>query len=216
MENEAAVEIVQANMPSLAHLETSLRSKRELGNILGVHGPQTPRGRQIADGFVRLVEKTTLEYRQSREGLIAFLKDGTLDHYFRAQDYFESSIQSLHRAILYLDRLRALGLRQRDGSPFVPRPRDLEVLRDDVKTRVRELRDLAEHLDKDIVGGRLPVDAEVAIHLGRDAACLGMTEIVYVDLARWIEQLHYFALFLSRVQVLVGEPSSGHGESNGS
>src|SRR5437870_3485166 len=106
MENQAAVERVDAKMPSLAHLETPLRSKRELGHILGVHGPPTPRGKQIADGYVRLVEKTILEYEEAREKLIAFLKDGTLDHYFRAQDHFESSTQSFHRAILYLDQLR--------------------------------------------------------------------------------------------------------------
>jgi hypothetical protein len=146
-EKQAAVQRIETNMPSVAHLETSLRAKRELGHILGIHGPPTPRGKQIADGYVRLVEKTTLEYQESREKLIAFFKDGTFDHYCRAQDHFESSIHSLHRAILYLDQLRGLGFRRSDGTPFVPRPRDLEVLREDVKSRVREFRDLAEHLD---------------------------------------------------------------------
>jgi len=167
---------------------------------------------QIADGYVRLVEKTLLEYQQSRERLIRFLKEGDIDDYFRAQDCFESGVHSLHRAILYLDRLRALGLRQRDGSPFVPRPRDLEVLTNPVKERVRKLRDLAEHLDKDIVSGRLPLEADIAIHLGWNKACLGTAEIAYVDLARWVEQLHYFALLLSRVELVVREPGSAQPE----
>lgn len=214
VENKEAIERVEANMPSLGHLEMSLRGKRELGHILGVHGPPTPRGKQIADGYVRLVEKTILEYQESREKLVAFLKDGTLDHYFRAQDHFESSTQSLHRAILYLDRLRRLGFRQADGSPFIPRPSNLEVLRDDVKERVRQLRDLAEHLDKDIIEGKILDDADVAIHLGWDKAHLGETEIAYVDFIRWIEQLHYFALLLSRVQVVVGERPDGNTEQD--
>src|SRR5687767_12307543 len=67
------------NMPSLEGLETSLRSKRALGHFLGIHGPPTPRGRQMADGYVRLVEKTMLEYSAARETLLKYLKDGYAD-----------------------------------------------------------------------------------------------------------------------------------------
>jgi hypothetical protein len=203
MENEAAVQRVEANMPTIT-LETSLRSKRQLGLLLGVHGPHTPRGKQIADGFVRLVEKTILEYQSSRERLFAFLKDGIADDYFRAQDHFETSIQSLHRTITYLDRLRGMGFRQADGTAFVPRPRELEVLRDDIKAKVRELRDFAEHLDQDIVGARIPPDVEIGIHLGWEQASLNGAEITYTDFVRWVGQLHHFAVLLSRVHITVG------------
>ena len=203
MENEAAVNRIVASMPAVG-LEASLRSKRQLGNLLGVHGPHTPRGRQVADGFVRLVEKAILEYQASRERLLAFLEKGEADDHFRAQDHFETSLHATHRAITYLDRLRNMGFRQADGSAFIPRPRDLEVLRDDVKTKVRELRDFAEHLDQDIVGGRLPAEAEVGIHLGWEKASLNGAEIVYADFTRWLTQLHHFAGLLSRVNITVG------------
>lgn len=194
-------------MPTLRHLETSLRGKRMLGKILGVHGPPTPRGKQIADGYVRLVEKTITEYQASRERFVLFMGgDGAFDNYCRAQDHLESCVQSLHRAILYLERLRRLGIRQTDGSPFVPRPRELEVLRDDVKARVRDLRDACEHIDKDIIDGKISADADVAIHLGWEGVALAETRITYVQLAGWIEQIHHFALLLSRVQIVVGEP----------
>lgn len=85
MSNEAAVEALSTTMPAL-DLEMSLRGKRELGKILGVHGIGTPRARQIADGFVRLVEKTVLEYTASRERLVEFLKDGVYDNSFRAHE----------------------------------------------------------------------------------------------------------------------------------
>lgn len=88
--------ISKLNMPSLESLELSLRSKRQLGNILAVHGPPTTRGKQIADGYVRLVEKAILEYESSRQNLTTFLKDGFADDYFRAQDHFETCINSLH------------------------------------------------------------------------------------------------------------------------
>jgi hypothetical protein len=207
MENESAVQRVDASMPTIA-LETSLRSKRQLGLLLGVHGPHTPRGKQIANGFVRLVEKTILEYQSSRERLLAFLKDGIADDYFRAQDHFETSTQSLHRAITYLDRLRGMGFRQVDGTAFVPRPRELEVLRDDIKAKVRELRDFIEHLDQDIVGERIPPEAEIGMHLGWEKASLNGAEITYSDFARWVGQLHHFAVLLSRVHITVGPAPS--------
>ncbi len=194
------------SMPPLDHLETSLRGKRMLGNILGVHGPPTPRSKQIADGYVRLVEKTILEYKASREKFFEFNRDGAIDDYCRAQDHLESTVHSLHRAIMYLEQLRRFGFRQTDGSPFVPKPRELEVLREDVKARVRDLRDSAEHLDKDIIEGKISIDADVAIHLGWEGVHLAGTRITYVELARWIQQLHSFALLLSLVQIIVGEP----------
>jgi len=201
------VERLDESMPTLQQLETSLRGKRMLGNILGVHGPPTPRGKQIADGYVRLVEKTILEYQASRERLVLFMDgDGDFDNYCRAQDHLESTVQSLHRAILYLERLRRQGFLQADGSPFVPRPRDLEVLRDDVKARVRDLRDACEHLDKDIVDGKVSADADVAVHVGREGVDLAGTKITYAEMSRWIEQIHHFALLLSCVQIVVGEP----------
>jgi hypothetical protein len=52
----------------------------------------------------------------------------------------------------------------------------------------------------------------VAIHLAWDKASLGEAQILYMDFARWIEQLHYFALLLSRVQVIVGEPPTKSSE----
>jgi hypothetical protein len=79
---------------------------------------------------------------------------------------------------------------------------------------VRDLRGLAEHLDKDIIEGKLPANAEVAIHLGWDKASLAETEMSYVDFARWVGQLHYFALLLSRIQVTVGDPVTNKSEKD--
>jgi hypothetical protein len=98
-DNIEAIERVKANMPDLSHLERGLRGKRALGNLLNVHGPPSTHGKQIADGFVQLVEKTLLEYEASRKRMLLYLRDGFADDYHRAQDHFESSIQSLHRSI---------------------------------------------------------------------------------------------------------------------
>jgi hypothetical protein len=91
-------------MPSLQLLEGSLRSKRDLGKLLGVHVQPGDRGRQIADGYVRLVEKALLEYQESRATLIAFLADGTADHQHRAQD-LARWIEQLHEFAALLSRV---------------------------------------------------------------------------------------------------------------
>jgi hypothetical protein len=205
---KCAAELFPETMPSLEHLDTSLRGKRFLGNLMGIHGPPTARGKQIADGYVRLVEKAVIEYQQSREKLVLFIVNRAheFDNYCRAQDHIESCIQSLHRAILYLDKLRGLGFRQADGSPFVPKPRELTVLRHPIKDRVRDFRDVCEHLDNDIICGNIWSGEDAAVHLGWDGVDLAGKKISYVELAKWLEQLHRFALLLSRVQITVGEP----------
>lgn len=202
-----AAERLADTMPTLEHLDMSLRGKRMIGNIMGIHGPPEPRAKQIADGYVRLVEKTIIDYQEARNKLFLFMAGGgEFDNYCRAQDFIESSVQSLHRAILYLDKLRRFGFCGADGSPFVPKPRELTVLRDKVKARVRKLRDACEHLDEDIIDGKISPNSDVAIHLGYKAVDLYGITISYVDLAKWMEQLHHFALLLSCVQITVGKP----------
>jgi hypothetical protein len=200
----------ELQMPSLSDLDPSLRGKRLLGRIMGVHGPSTPRGLQIADGYVRLVEKTLLEYESARKEMLSFMADGALDSYLRAQDHFETCVQSLHRAIIYLDRLRRMGLRRSDGTHFVPRPSELEVLNQGVIRQVRDIRDACEHLDEDIINGKILEDAEVAVHLGWKCASLADKDICYHDISRWIIQLHHFAVPLSRVELVVSSPSIDH------
>ena len=211
-DNQAGIDRIKSNMPSLQHLEVSLRSKRDIGKLLGVHAQPSGRERQIADGYVRLVEKAVLEYQESRTKLIAFLANGMADDEHRAQDHFESCIQSLHKAILYLERLRRKGYERADGTPFIPRPKEVEVLRDSIKSQIRKMRDAVEHLDSDILEGKLPETAIVGIHLGWDKASLGNLQLQYIDVAKWIEQLHKFAALLSRVHLVVGQ-SLGAGEA---
>lgn len=212
-DNQAGVDRIKRSMPSLEHLEQSLRSKRDLGKVMGVHAQPSGRARQIADGYVRLVEKVVLEYQESRTNLVAFLATGTADHEYRAQDHFESCVQSLHRAMEYLEQLRRFGYKRSDGTPFIPKPRELQVLRDSTRTQVRHMRDAVEHLDKDILEGRLQETAKVGIHLGWEKASLSSLTLGYTDVARWITQLHEYAALLSRVHLVVG-PTAPKDDAN--
>lgn len=205
----------ELRMPSLSDLDTGLRGKRLLGRILGMHRSSTPRGLQIADGYVRLVEKTIIEYESARREMLSFMADGVATSYFRAQDHFETSLQALNRAIIYLNRLRGLGICRADGTPFVPKLHDLEVLNKGISSRVKKMRNACEHLDGDIIKAKIPEDAEVAVHLGWESAKLADKEIYYHEISRWIIQLHQFALPLSRVELVVSSPGTDNSKEKG-
>ena len=194
---------LNAGMPILS-LDGTLRSRRRLGNILGVHGPHDVKGKLVADGFVRLVDKTVLEYQATRSNLVQFFPNGHLSDYHRAQDHFESCVQSLHRSIAYLERLRGLGYMHTSGLPLVPRPREMEALRDPVKAQVRKFRDFLEHLDDDIIHGRHEArNEDVGPQLGYDRAFLSDAVLQYCDMARWTGQLYGVAGSLSYVSATV-------------
>lgn len=200
-------------MPDLG-LDSSLRAKRRTGKILRVHGPYDAKGQLIADGLVRLVDKAIIEYREAKSELLQFFPDGYLYRYHRAQDHFESFVQSLHRAINYLDRLRARGYPGPDGNPLVSRPRDIEVLRESTKASVRVFRDHLEHLDEDILDDKIGPSEDVGPKLGATTATIGDATLAYVDLARWCGQLHVIAGQLSYVLLTVENPK-GSGSEQG-
>ena len=200
-------------MPPLA-LDTTLRSKRDLGHILGVHGPSEPRGKKIVDGLVRLIDKCGLEYIAAREMLVKFLADGYVMHYHRAQDHFESCIQALYRAINYLERLRALGY-SNNGIPLVPRPRELEVIRDSTKNAVREFRDFVEHIEDDIIQGKVADESNAFIQLGWSSASINGATLAYADVVRWCSQLHEIAEPLSIVTLTASTPEAPSDNGSG-
>ncbi len=203
--NEAGVQRLKDGMPSIDHLESSLKPKHDLGKIIGVYKFPDVRGMQITDGFVRLVDKAVIEYRESRSRLIKFLAQGMADDGCRASYHFESCIQSLHKAINYIERLRHLGYSRGDNSPLIPKPRDMTVLQENVKSEIRKFRDAIEHLDNDIIDGRLPENQIIGVHLGWKVATVGKFHLAYKNIVKWLEQLHEIAAILSRVHLTQGD-----------
>lgn len=205
--NRKGIERLTASMPSLDELDSSLRSRRFLGNLLKISAPPTSIGRHVADAFVHVVAKSLIEYRALRAAMLSFLADGIAEDYHRAQDQAESCVNSLHRAIKLLDRLRSLGFTLPDGQPYVPRARDLAILREANRKKVRDLRDAQEHIDSDVLGGRLPPDSDVTIRPMWDKLSLHGKELSYAEIAENVRQLHKFAAELSTVTIVVSEPA---------
>lgn len=181
---------------------------------MGVHAPSQAAGpdRLVMVMFASL-KKQYWSIKSRERSWLLFFADGTADHEYRAQDHFESCVQSLHRAMEYLEHLRRFGYKRGDGTPFIPKPRELEVLRDSIRDQVRDMRDAVEHLDRDILEGRLGETVKVGIHLGWERASLGGLTLGYADVARWITQLHEYAALLSRVHLVVG-PAPPQGDAN--
>ncbi len=209
MSNPEGTQKLQSGMPSLADLDASLRSKRFLSNVLGINSPPTSRGKQLANGFVHLVQKALIEYEALRTKLTAFLENGVAEDFHRAQDHAETCVNALHRGIEYLDRLRSFGFRRADGSPYVPRARELAVLREDRRRAVRRMRDLLEHIDADIIGGRVDPGGDVTVRPTFESLRLGSAVLSYAQMADNIRLLHSFAVELSEVRITVsGAPPS--------
>lgn len=152
---------------------------------------------QLADVYVHTVERALREYEAARRSLATAEEAGSRAHYREAQDAIEGTINALHRAACTLERLRRLGFAREDGTPFVPRQRDTEVLSAATTNRVRAFRDAIEHVVDDISSGRLDARAVPLIHLSRTRARMLDQEIAYVDLGRWIRSHYQFARFLS-------------------
>jgi hypothetical protein len=141
--------------------------------------------------------------------MLLFLRHGNPDNLHRAMDHFESCIQALHRGINFLERLRALGYKMSDGTPLVAKPRELEILRDSVRSRIRHFRDLVEHIEEDIIGQSVPLERSVDIHLSWDRATFYDATIEYGELVRWCTQLHQIAVPLSVVTATVKSATGG-------
>lgn len=191
------------DFPSLADLQPRLRQDRMLRKLILLEEMPTKVAAQLADVYVHAVERVLRHYEAARQSLESMHANGGLSDYRDAQDAMEGAVSALHRAGCCLERLRRLGLRVEDGSPFVPRPRDLEVLSPAVLGRVRAFRDTVEHVDDDIASGRIDPSAVPLIHMGWTRATFLEQEIAYSELASWTRSHYYFAHQLSAFQVHV-------------
>lgn len=198
--NPQGIARLSAGMPEIT-VVPDLRSKRQLGAVLGVSSPSEPKGKLIVDGIVRLSDKALLEYQAARMELLQFLENGYPNDLHRAQDHFESCVHALHRGINFLERLRRLGYLLLNGTPLVNRPREFELLRDVTRISVREFRDFLEHTEDDIIGDVVPHGCPATLHLGWEQATINTAALNYTDVARWCIQLHEFARPLSVVTV---------------
>jgi hypothetical protein len=173
-------------MPSLSHLDSKNSLNALLNMFFGGRGISGHPGQGLLTSCVRVTDKTVLEYEAAREALTLWIStpNNVMSPLFRTIDHLETCIESLHRVSLFADRLRRL-----DSAPSIDKTK---VPREAERQQIRRARDAIQHADRDIMAGATgaPTGRSVALLPMEDRLEVGMDEVLYEDLARWIEQYH--------------------------
>ncbi|HEX9003361.1 MAG TPA: hypothetical protein VGB07_25865 [Blastocatellia bacterium] len=186
--------ITKVIMENLSDLDQKLILNRMLNFVFGRVGIQTRPAAQLANNFVRLVDRAILEHELAHAEFKLYVERRGLERFIRGQGHLETCIQSFHRSLNYVDALRGLGLRLADGTPLIPRAKDVEVLSTPVRNRIRDLRHAIEHTDERILKNRAPVGNPIALNPDDSSVCLEGISLTYEELARWLRQLHSLAV----------------------
>ena len=176
-------------MPDLSELYDKVLLTLILNVWLRGRGPKDQKASIFVTSFIRLVDKTLVEYKYSRSALLEYVNTpaNTMSPLFRATAHLETCIHSLKRAIRFAEHIR------RDKkSPTIPQK--LDVISKSAQIRITVVRDAIEHMDDRIIKGKIPKNGPVALIMKSDCLELAGEIITYIELAEWIKQLHRLAL----------------------
>jgi hypothetical protein len=184
----------RCEMPDLSNLSGKLTIDYFLNYAFGntelqMSGP----GQAQFLNFIRLVDKTLLEYEPARFDLQNYVNsDNRTSLFMRCVDHMENCVDSLHRSFLHLDGLRTsiYRERQRTNEPLPDIHRD-ELPKSSNRKRIDNIRDAIQHMDDRISKGRAGADiAPIGLNVKSDSVELDHEEIYYAELALWIQQIY--------------------------
>jgi hypothetical protein len=187
----------RCEMPDLSNLSGKLTIDYFLNYAFGntelqMSGP----GQAQFLNFIRLVDKTLLEYEPARFDLQNYVNsDNRTSLFMRCVDHMENCVDSLHRSFLHLDGLRTsiYRERQRTNEPLPDIHRD-ELPKSSNRKRIDNIRDAIQHMDDRISKGRAGADiAPIGLNVKSDSVELDHEEIYYAELALWIQQIYRVA-----------------------
>ena len=187
----------RCEMPDLSNLSGKLTIDYFLNYAFGNTGLQMngPGQAQFLN-FIRLVDKTLLEYEQARLDLQSYVdSDNRTSLFMRCVDHMENCVDSLHRSFLHLDGLTTSihRERQRTNEPLPDIHRD-ELPKSSNRKRIDNIRDAIQHMDDRISKGRAGADiAPIGLNVKSDSVELDHEEIYYAELALWIQQIYRVA-----------------------
>jgi hypothetical protein len=187
-------------LEKLSDLDSKLLINFALGSVFSGIGPRSSPARQLTSNLVRLTDKVVFEHEAARAELQRYLNRRSLSSFFRGQGHLETCVQSLHRALNFAEALRRRGLQMTTGEPVIPRCRDVEVLSNPVRTRIKNFRDAIEHTDERLIKSGAPVGQVTALNPSEAGISLEGVSITYSELALWIRQLHGIAVRLNHYQ----------------
>ena len=187
----------RCEMPDLSNLSGKLTIDYFLNYAFGNTGLQmSGPGQAQFLNFIRLVDKTLLEYEQARLDLQSYVdSDNRTSLFMRCVDHMENCVDSLHRSFLHLNGLRTSIYRERQhtNEPLPDIDRD-ELPTSSDRKRIDNIRDAMQHMDDRISKGRAGADiAPIGLNVKSDSVELDHEEIYYAELALWIQQIYRVA-----------------------
>lgn len=145
--------------------------------------------------FVRIVDKAIYEYLLVRETVFNQInaKSGEI-YIFSAIDHLENCINSIRRLFYLFDHIKG-----NKENPFIID----KILRKSISSyfsQIKDVRDLIEHIDKDIQKGTIKDDQPIALKINENASkvSIGEYELSLLDLATLITKFYEIGSELAR------------------
>ncbi|HPE12815.1 MAG: hypothetical protein KC544_12940 [Gemmatimonadetes bacterium] len=167
----------------------SLLGQTVVALLKGKVGASQSKERLLSVGFIRLVAKAVDEFNEGGEAVVRMRLNADLIAGVRAGSSIENCIVTLHRALLYLDAFKAMGVVQADGATIGLRPRDLPVRAPASRNRIDAMRNAIEHMDERLRNGDYPVGVPVGLTPYKGRLDLEGVSIEVQELAGWLQQL---------------------------
>jgi hypothetical protein len=177
--------------------------------------PDDYRSLAIVTSFVRLVEGSLVHYHLARDHVFNLWNTHTslaLGSHNLSATYFEDCINSMHRAVLCMKRIRSYPEVPADlKSLFPAKPGFTE---DAAANRLRNIRDAIQHMDDNVVKGRIPertpfmltatgIESPIPDEPNQtlkviDRLIIGDKAVLFADLAKWLIEMGECADVISK------------------
>lgn len=183
----------QCLMPDLSSTGHQTTLNYVLNSIFRGAGTSDERASAFLRGFILVTDKAIFEYEAARVSLQKFLVTrNRLSVYIETTWHLENCIHSARRALGFVQRLRGTLVGVMDRS-------DWRVIQSHEQS-IREVRDLVEHMEDEIVHGRIADEGYlIALSISDDGseARIGTLSITFDRLAMLLRRLNHLALLLA-------------------
>lgn len=177
------------NMPNLSTLNKPLILNLMLNRAFGGSGQLEYRARTFHSGFVRTTDKVIFEYESARKCLDrAIARNYRIANYFRCLAHLETCVNSIKRAISFLERLKRC-------LQDLPVERMTRKLIESHFKKIKVIRDTVEHIDEQILKGEVQKGDPLVLAISDDEKSIQISSyrIRFDQLASVIRNLHTIA-----------------------
>ncbi|UFX43952.1 hypothetical protein HAP47_0032845 [Bradyrhizobium sp. 41S5] len=217
MENEAAM-IVEIAIPELNSVPERFPSHWPNIILLG-NRPDEYKIHAIITTYVRLVEGAYVHYKNAQRLVQAVWNNHdslAIGSHNLSAIYFEDCINSMHRAVLCMKRIRnnrEVPASLRNMFPDTP-----HFTKDAIANRIRDIRDAIQHMDEYVLKGEIPEGKTFMLTatgpetpvldpnqpnqtLKRiDRLTIGDAEVLFTDLVVWLHEMGKCAESISKYE----------------